>query len=80
MDDLTELANTRMPFGKYKDRYLADLPEAYLVWFGHQGFPKGKLGRMLEAMLEIKTNGLEKLLVPLRKNRIDAIDKPSKDA
>jgi uncharacterized protein (DUF3820 family) len=80
MDDLTELANTRMPFGKYKDRYLADLPEAYLVWFGRQGFPKGKLGRMLEAMLDIKTNGLEKLLVPLRKNRIDAIDKPSKNA
>ena len=36
MDDLTELANARMPFGKYKDRYLVDLPEAYLVWFGRQ--------------------------------------------
>ena len=68
MDDLTELANTRMPFGKYKDRYLADLPGAYLVWFSRKGFPQGKLGRMLEAMLEIKTNGLQKLLVPLRRN------------
>jgi uncharacterized protein len=67
MDDLTELANARMPFGKYKDRYLADLPDAYLVWFERQGFPEGKLGRMLKAMLEIKTNGLEKLLRPLRR-------------
>lgn len=56
----------RMPFGKYKDRYLVDLPETYLVWFGRQGFPEGKLGRMLQTALEIKTNGLEKLLVPLR--------------
>jgi len=69
MDDRRELANMRMPFGKYKDRYLVDLPEAYLVWFGRQGFPQGKLGRMLEAVLEIKTNGLEKLLVPLRHQR-----------
>ena len=68
MDDLTELANTRMPFGKYKDRYLADLPEAYLVWFSREGFPEGKLGRMLASMLEIKVNGLEKLLVPLRRD------------
>ena len=44
MDDLRELANMRMPFGKYKDRYLVDLPEAYLVWFGRQGFPQGLLG------------------------------------
>jgi uncharacterized protein (DUF3820 family) len=66
MDDLTELVNTRMPFGKYKDRYVADLPEAYLVWFARQGFPEGKLGRMLASILEIKVNGLEKLLVPLR--------------
>ena len=66
MDDLTELANTRMPFGKYKDRLLVDLPEAYLVWFSRQGFPEGRLGRMLASMLEIKVNGLEKLLAPLR--------------
>jgi len=69
MDDLTELANTRMPFGKYKDHYLADLPEAYLVWFERKGFPEGKLGRMLASMLVIKVNGLEKLLVPLRQER-----------
>ena len=66
MDELTELANARMPFGKYKDLYLTDLPGAYLVWFSRNGFPDGRLGELLAAMLEIKTNGLEKLLLPLR--------------
>jgi uncharacterized protein len=68
MDDLTELANARMPFGKYKDLYLTDLPGAYLTWFSQKGFPEGKLGQMLASMHEIKTNGLEKLLTPLRKS------------
>ena len=68
MDELTELANTRMPYGKYKDLYLTDLPDAYLVWFSRKGFPDGRLGQMLAAMHEIKINGLEKLLVPLRRS------------
>jgi len=67
MHPLTELANARMPFGKYKGRYLSDLPEAYFVWFHRQGFPEGKLGEMLAAMHELKMNGLEQLLVPLRR-------------
>lgn len=68
MDDLTHLANARMPFGQYKDRYLIDLPDHYLVWFQRHGFPEGKLGLMLRSVLEIRTNGLEKLLIPLRRN------------
>ncbi len=56
-----------MPFGKYKDRFLIELPEPYLVWFSRQGFPKGKLGQQLEAMLEIKTNGLERIIYEIRK-------------
>ena len=67
MDALTELANARMPFGKYKDRYLTDLPDAYLVWFHRNGYPEGKLGRMLAEMQELKLNGLDRLLIPLRK-------------
>jgi uncharacterized protein (DUF3820 family) len=67
MDDLTELANARVPFGKYKDRFLIDLPDTYLVWFSRQGFPEGKLGRMLASVLEIKVNGLESLVRPLRR-------------
>ena len=64
-----KLLQTRMPFGRYKDRLLIDLPETYLVWFYKKGFPKGNLGVMLHSIYEIKLNGLEGMLDPLRKNR-----------
>ncbi len=57
-----ELAKARMPFGKYKDRLLVELPEPYLVWYKNKGFPKGKLGEQLQLMYEIKLNGLEYLI------------------
>ena len=41
--ELVDLANARMPFGKYE----------------------GKLGSQLAQMVEIKLNGLEKLIYPL---------------
>lgn len=63
---LIELANTKMPFGKYAGRYLVDLPEAYVLWFKNKGFPKGKLGLQLESLLEIKLNGLEGLIRKIR--------------
>lgn len=66
---LLEMANTKMPFGKYEGRYLIDLPEAYVLWFKHKGFPRGKLGLMLESVMEIKANGLESLVRPLRKRQ-----------
>ena len=56
-----------MPFGKYKGVTLCDLPEPYLVWFHQKGFPDGKLGMLLASLYEIKLNGLEYLLKPLRK-------------
>ena len=59
---LIELANYKMPFGKYQDRYLVDLPEGYYTWFQQKGFPKGKLGNMMKEMYEIKSNGLEGLI------------------
>lgn len=64
---LIELAHFRMPFGKYKGSYLVYLPEAYLVWFQQKGFPEGKLGNMLKAMLEIKINGLEDMILKIQK-------------
>jgi len=62
---LVELANTKMPFGKYAGRYLVELPETYVLWFKGKGYPEGKLGDQLRAIEEIKTNGLEDLLRPL---------------
>ena len=66
---LTELAGTRMPFGKYKGRILCDLPEPYLAWFNRKGFPPGRIGVLLSVLFEIKLNGLEYLLKPIRKNQ-----------
>ena len=65
--DLIKLAKTEMPFGKYKGRALIDLPEPYLIWFNNQGFPEGQLGQLLALVLEIKINGLEYLIKPLKK-------------
>ncbi|NMP29173.1 DUF3820 family protein [Rahnella sp. SAP-1] len=66
-EDLIEIANTIMPFGKYQGRVLIDLPEEYLLWFARKGeFPEGKLGMLLEMTLAIKIEGLQDLLTPLR--------------
>ncbi len=67
-EDLLLLVSTRMPFGKYEGRLLADLPGHYLNWFARSGFPHGQLGRLLALMQEIDHNGLKPLLEPLRKN------------
>lgn len=64
---LLVLAHYKMPFGKYEGRYLTDLPESYMVWFRNQGFPKGKLGEMLQSAMEIKENGLEDLIRKIRR-------------
>jgi hypothetical protein len=56
-----------MPFGKYKDIYLYKLPVSYLEWFAREGFPEGKLGVLLQTVLEIKMNGLEFLFEGLAK-------------
>ena len=66
-ETLIKLANYRMPFGKYADRLLVEIPERYYIWFSYQGFPEGELGEFMRMMLEIKINGLEHLLSPLRK-------------
>jgi len=65
--DLVKLAKTPMPFGKYAGRMLIDLPEPYLLWFSNKGFPEGQLGKLLQLTLELKINGLEYLIEPLKK-------------
>jgi hypothetical protein len=67
---LLELTRIKMPFGKYKDRLLCDLPVSYLEWFAREGFPDGKLGMLLSTIHIIKTNGLEDLLKPLKSKNL----------
>ena len=69
-DVLRALVTTRMPYGKYKNRLLCDLPEPYLSWYHAKGFPKGKMGKLLSTIYEIKLNGLEYLLKPLKEKTL----------
>jgi len=64
---LLQLVTMKMPFGKYKAVLLCDLPVSYLEWFQRKGFPKGKLGMLLQTIYEIRLNGLAYLLDPLKK-------------
>ena len=64
--DLLQLAHMKMPFGKYKGQVLIDIPEEYLLWLANKGFPQGKLGMLLELALEIRINGLEKIIEPMK--------------
>ena len=64
---LIDLAKMKMPFGKYKGRFLIDLPEHYIVWYKTKGFPNGKLGKQLELVYELQLNGLEEMIRELRK-------------
>ena len=63
---LLQLVKMEMPFGKYKGTLISEIPVFYLEWFQRKGFPKGRLGMLLQTMYEIKLNGLEKLLEPLK--------------
>lgn len=67
-EQLIEIANTVMPFGKYKGRVLIDVPEEYLLWFARkEEFPQGHLGDLMRLTLLIKAEGLEGLVKPLKR-------------
>ena len=84
-EDLQRLVTQKMPYGKYKDRLIADLPGHYLAWFAREGFPAGQLGRLLALMHEIDHNNLRLnqmeppvRLVPSRwRAAINAVLKPT---
>ena len=69
LQQLVPPGGMKMPFGKYKDCFLCDLPVSYLEWFQRKGFPKGKLGILLSTIYEIKIHGLMYLLEPLKGKR-----------
>lgn len=64
---LVELANATMPFGKYQGQLLFKIPERYLIWLSGQEIVTGKLAIQLEQIKSIKLNGLESILEPLVK-------------
>ncbi|MCF7982307.1 MAG: DUF3820 family protein [Pseudomonadales bacterium] len=65
-EHLLAIANMPMPFGRYAGKVIIDLPEEYLLWFANKGFPSGNLGELMQIALEIKINGQEAVLDPLR--------------
>jgi uncharacterized protein (DUF3820 family) len=65
---LLDLVKVKMPFGRFKNVVLCDLPVSYLEWFLRKGgFPEGKLGQQLSTVYEIKLNGLEEIFYKLKK-------------
>lgn len=63
---LLDVCRVRMPYGRYAGVRICDLPEPYLAWYKSKGLPSGRLGMLLGTMYEIKLNGLEYLLKPVR--------------
>ncbi len=55
--ELDEIAGTVMPFGRYHGRRLHELPAEYLQWFTHKGWPKGRLGTLLQIVYQMKADG-----------------------
>ena len=72
---LVEIANTEMPFGKYKGRRLIDVPEEYLLWFARKDqFPAGHLGELMALTLLIKTEGLSDLVQHRADHQLDLVE------
>ena len=64
-----------MPFGKYGPEHypprgvpVYDLPQEYLHWFSRKGFPKSRLGELMEMVYHVKTDGADEVFRPLRLN------------
>ncbi len=71
---LEEIGKTRMPFGKFGIQAyppsgvpIIDLPPEYLAWFKERGFPKGRLGELMEQVYEIKSVGMDEVFEPIRR-------------
>ena len=65
-EHLLKLAKWKMPFGKYAGWALIDLPEEYLFWFQKNEFPSGELGELMKFCLDLKVEGLDSLIKPLK--------------
>jgi len=64
--DLEEIARTVMPFGRCAGRHLHELPAEYLQWFVAKGWPKGRLGELMQMVYQMKADGSEVAFDPYR--------------
>ncbi len=55
--ELQEIGRTVMPFGRFSGRRIYDLPAEYLQWFTQKGWPKGRLGQLLQIVHQMKVDG-----------------------
>ncbi|MCB1209532.1 MAG: DUF3820 family protein [Verrucomicrobiales bacterium] len=73
--DMEEISRMKMPYGKFGPQHfppdgvpIYDLPAEYLGWFANKaGWPKGKLGRLLQIVHQMKADGSDMAFDPLRK-------------
>jgi len=70
---LDEIDGSRMPFGKFgpsnfppRGVPLHDLPYEYLAYFARRGFPKGRLGELLNFIYLAKRDGADAIFNELR--------------
>ena len=74
--DLAAIEKTFMPFGKFGPEHfppsgvpIFDLPAEYLQWFATKGFPKGRLGELLQIVYQMKADGSESAFDEMRRRR-----------
>lgn len=100
--DLAEIGRTFIPFGKFGPAFhppsgtpIYDLPVEYLAWFATKGgFPKGRLGVLLQMVHQMKVDGLDSIFdvfrkksggrtplrrAPVRRHEFGAADTPSEE-
>jgi len=64
--ELAEIAETRMPFGRYAGLRLHELPAEYLQWFVGNGWPQGRLGQLMRIVYQMKADGADVAFDPFR--------------
>lgn len=81
--ELQEIAETRMPFGRYGPRHfpprglpIYNLPAEYLQYFATRGWPSGRLGELLSIVYQMKADGGDAIFEALRQRAGGRISLP----
>jgi uncharacterized protein (DUF3820 family) len=65
--ELAEIERTRMPFGRFSGAPIYNLPAEYLQWFATKGWPRGRLGELLQIVYQMKADGADVAFSEMRK-------------